>query len=450
MPDNNKILRLLVLLIFAISLTGSPVVFAEINVYFNQSVDHSYAYPGNEAVQDQNFAQIVYDRINAAQHSIDLAVYSFDYNLSPYPLSTALINADNRGVDVRVVYHNRSIQTGMQYLISAGIPVLQRTDTGGLMHNKFYLFDARDNSSSADDWVITGSWNATISGTWDNCQNLVEIQSSELAAAYQTEFEEMWGSTYNFPSSSNARFGNDKLDNTPHYFTIDGFEVELYFSPSDNTTSHIIQQVQSANSSACFGLLVFTRSDISSALYSVYNSGASVYGIINDINVQSSEWTFLNTFAEMYHWNLGGTFHHKYAFFDYDLPSSDPVLLTGSHNWSNAAENNNDENTLIIKSADIVNLYVQEFAARIDQLGGTLPMPFTETIDDLMLEFFQYDVVLTWTEVSGASSYNVYSSDSPYEELGDWEFLGNTGDPFFVDGDGFNDGTKFYYVTVVN
>ena len=27
---------------------------------------------------------------------------------------------------------------------------------------------------------------------------------------------------------------------------------------------------------------------------------------------------------------------------------SDPTILTGSHNWSNNAENNSDENTMII------------------------------------------------------------------------------------------------------
>ncbi|MCC7466012.1 MAG: T9SS type A sorting domain-containing protein, partial [Saprospiraceae bacterium] len=44
--------------------------------------------------------------------------------------------------------------------------------------------------------------------------------------------------------------------------------------------------------------------------------------------------------------------------------NSDPLVLTGSHNWSNAAENINDENTLIIHDADIAALFKAEFEKR--------------------------------------------------------------------------------------
>ena len=433
------------ILLFAIVLL--PLICqAEINIYFNKSVDHSYAYIGNEANDNADYISILTNRIENAQYSIDLAVYSFDYTT----LSNALITAYQRGVDVRVVYDQRNIQSGIQYLINAGIPVLQRTDNNGLMHNKFYIFDVRDSSSLDDDWLITGSWNATINGTWSNCQNLVGIQNSDLASAYTIEFNEMFGSTTNVPNSSLARFGNDKLDNTPHFFTIDGVEVELYFSPSDNTTSHIIQQVGTAQSSACLGLYVFTRYDIANALYIQSVSGASVIGIIDDINSTGSQWSYLNTFGEMYDWNLSGTFHHKYAFFDYDLPFSEPVLVTGSHNWSNAAENNNDENTLIIKSTDIVNLYVQEFAQRMSELGGTLPQPVLETVDDLAIELLQVNIGLGWSEVPGAGAYNVYASPQPHAPFSQWEYLGTTSIPYYVDDDALYEGMKFYVVTVVD
>jgi len=436
-----------VLYSFAIS---AACTRAEINVYFNKSVNTSYAYPGNEATGNFNLAQVVYDRINAAQYSIDIAVYSFDYNITPTPLSTALINAYDRGVIIRVVYDNRSIQNGIQYLINAGIPIIQRTDSEGLMHNKFYIFDARDASSTADDWVVTGSWNATVSGTWDDCQNIVEIQDAALAAAYTIEFQEMWGSSGNYPNTANARFGNNKLDNTPHNFTIDGIPVELYFSPSDGTTSHIIQQVQSGQSSACFALLVFTRSDIAANLYQQWSMGAAVYGILDDITSSGNQWNYLNTFADVYHWTFSGIFHHKYAFFDYDLFSSNPAALTGSHNWSNAAEYNNDENTIIIKSAEIVNQYTQEFAARMAQFGAILPPPPTAIVNDLFLEFYQNDVGISWTAVQGAVSYNVYAASAanlPWEQ---WELLGNTTGTMFFDEDAFAEGSKFYRVTVVN
>jgi len=43
----------------------------------------------------------------------------------------------------------------------------------------------------------------------------------------------------------------------------------------------------------------------------------------------------------------------------------------GSHNWSTAAEMDNDENTLLVHSGEIARQYVQEFAARYKESGGS-------------------------------------------------------------------------------
>ena len=52
--------------------------------------------------------------------------------------------------------------------------------------------------------------------------------------------------------------------------------------------------------------------------------------------------------------------HHKYAIIDANVPASNPLVLTGSHNWSSNAENNSDENTLFIYNETIANIYLQE------------------------------------------------------------------------------------------
>jgi hypothetical protein len=64
--------------------------------------------------------------------------------------------------------------------------------------------------------------------------------------------------------------------------------------------------------------------------------------------------------------------HHKYGIVDANTPNSDPMVITGSHNWSTAAETVNDENTLIIHDAEIANWFLQEFSQRYCELkGGT-------------------------------------------------------------------------------
>jgi hypothetical protein len=61
--------------------------------------------------------------------------------------------------------------------------------------------------------------------------------------------------------------------------------------------------------------------------------------------------------------------HHKYMLIDADHDSS-AIVITGSQNWSNNGEQRNDENILIIHSADIANQYPQEFVERYREAGG--------------------------------------------------------------------------------
>ena len=73
--------------------------------------------------------------------------------------------------------------------------------------------------------------------------------------------------------------------------------------------------------------------------------------------------------------------HHKYMILDGFNTSGNPVVITGSHNWSTNAETRNNENTLIIYDSLIANLYVQEFAERYRQSSGdTLPIPGTISV----------------------------------------------------------------------
>jgi hypothetical protein len=67
-----------------------------------------------------------------------------------------------------------------------------------------------------------------------------------------------------------------------------------------------------------------------------------------------------------------GIMHNKYMIIDQGAPESDPMVLTGSHNWSAAADNENDENTLIIHDATIANLYYQNFVKLFAASNGVL------------------------------------------------------------------------------
>ena len=344
----------------------TDTVTGRMNVYFNFPGDTSVAIPGNIANSSVDFQKKLLSRINNARYSIDMAVYSFSGLPS---VADALIFAKNRGVKVRVVYDSRATQDNMQTLLTNGILVSRRnTDTTAIMHNKFFIFDSRD-SILSNDWVWTGSWNITSTElTWKN--NVIEINDHALALAYQTEFEEMWGSNTDVPNPALAKFGSNKTNNTPHNFTIKGINVKSYFSPSDGTTSQIVNTINTADSSIYLAVMAFTRDEVRTAIQGRFTAGVKdIKGIMDDVTGTGNEFATLKSFADMWA-NTGSTLHDKYAIIDASSPSSHPSVITGSHNWSSAAEYSNDENTLIIDNIYIANQYMQDFKKRYNDLGG--------------------------------------------------------------------------------
>jgi hypothetical protein len=361
-----------------------------IRVYFNQSIDSTYS-TGVVATGRANLGNLLVSRINSATVSLDCAFYTFAYA----PVTDALIAAWNRGVKVRFIMDAGSNPAEMNRLIAAGIPAITSTFGGnhasGIMHNKFMVVDARD-GNIVNDWVWTGSANITTDGLYTDTQNALEIQDNALAQCYTTEFNEMWGSSTDTPNASTARMGNHKLDDTPHSFTIGGVAVEQYMSPSDNTESHIVSAITTLQKSAFFCMLSFTQDAYENALHDKFTTvpGFLVKGVFDSGSIDSySEWWDMtgqpggndpwNPPADV--WMDGrpsGLLHHKYLIGDEELPAN-AFVETGSHNWSNAANTVNDENTLIIHDARIANLYLQEFAARYHEAGGSQPLPLPVT-----------------------------------------------------------------------
>ncbi len=372
----------------SVTTASSDPTIGTINVYFNFSVDTTVAIPSNSAKGNVNFEQKLMERINSANYSIDLSLYSF---FGMQNIADAIIAARDRGVKVRVVYDSRSTQNSMLALINAGILVSKRPSfLEGIMHNKFFIFDARD-TIPTNDWLWTGSWNVTsLELNWKN--NVIEINDPSITSAYQIEFEEMWGSSGDTPNSSNAKFGNQKIDNTTHSFNIGGIDVRLYFSPSDGTTSKIISAVNSADDDIYFAMLAYTRSDIANAMFNKFNSGITdIRGIIENPNTSGSQYNFLDSFAEMFIAS-SPTLHHKYGIVDASLYESDPTTITGSQNWSNAGENKNDENTLIINDIYIANQFMQEFKKRYNEAGGTGLFIIPTSTDDYGIKEFSYQL----------------------------------------------------------
>ncbi len=337
-----------------------------IKVLFNHKVDETLAII-EPAEWSPNIADSVISFIEMAQQSLDITMYEQESE----PIVAAINDAYSRGVQVRYITDDIGNNPALDGL-NDNIPVLHG-NTDAIMHNKFLIIDKEN---EMDCWVMTGSLNHTENNLGWDYNNMICIQDQSLARAYTLEFEEMWGAQGNIYNEANARFGAEKTNNTPHRFLIDNIPVQLYFSPSDGTTSQIAAVIDQASETIEFGIMVFTENTLGNAILNAHQSGVEIRGIIDYVEYSGSEYQMLkdNGVAVRDYANPDGTswpdgpvFHHKYMIADFNPGSANPVLITGSHNWSASAESVNDENTLIIHNFNLANLFHQEFSQRFNE-----------------------------------------------------------------------------------
>ena len=345
----------------------------QIKVYFNQGIDAAAAnglVPNGTSYSDV-LAETL-NRINSAQQTIDVAIYNNNRN----DLTTALKAAQTRGLRVRYI---AAEETGNTALSPApNFPVLYG-NSSALMHNKFMAIDANLPDKA---WVMSGSLNWTNDNMIQDYNNTLFIQDQSLARTYELEFQEMWGSSGALPDAGKSRFGNDKKDNTPHQFIIDSREVECYFSPSDQVTDRIVSAIQSTDYQASFAIFTFTKNEIGAALVAEHQSDAWVRGIVENTNDIGAEYpVLLSNGLPIKNHPAGALLHHKYGVFDAGYPASVPTVVTGSHNWTQAAESSNDENTLIIHDSDIATLFQAEFERRWLETGTSTHTEFLQDVE---------------------------------------------------------------------
>lgn len=277
--------------------------------------------------------------IDEARLSVDVAMDSLDL----WSLRDALLSAHRRGVAVRVVVESDSLDLEeVQDLLAGGIQVV---DDGreGLMHNKFTIIDQRV--------VFSGSMNYTLNGAYRSDNNLIRLQSADLAQDYLVEFDEMF---------IDHQFGADSPANTPlPIVELEGTRIEVFFSPDDGTLERLLELVQDARQSVYFLAYSFTDDELAGALIRAHNSGLQVAGVLDKAQALS------NTGGEYQHLLDSGivvrldgnprSMHHKVIIID------EEIVVTGSYNFSKSAKTRNDENTLILHSREVADLYLGEF-----------------------------------------------------------------------------------------
>ncbi len=303
----------------------------------------------------------------------------------------------------------KEIEEGDALLIlrRAGVPVLDDTADGsqgtGLMHHKFVVVDGYI--------IVTGSANFTSSGihgdfkapdSRGNANHLLQIKDTRLANILTEEFNLMWGD--GLGGKSDSKFGLQKTIRKPQHLTVGETKVTVQFSPSSpskpwsySSNGLISNTLASATDSINLALFVFTEQKLVNNLETSHRQGVRINALIDSsfafrhysealdlmgvalsskckYEPDNSPWQNPLTSVGIPQLAQGDKLHHKFAIVD------EKIVITGSHNWSNAANHQNDELVLVLENPIIAAHFTREFD-RLNQnaiLG--LPVAITQKI----------------------------------------------------------------------
>lgn len=285
--------------------------------------------------------------IVAARESVDVAMRS----LAVESISDALIMASRRGIPIRVVAETDNMTTRhkFQVLQAEGITVVDDQQPG-LMNDNFVVIDHNQ--------VWTGSVDYDVSGVYREYSTVVRMLSPEIAADYTKEFEEMF---------TNHQFGALVAPETPYpSVNIQGTQVDVLFSPDDFVLSRLSQLLSGAQQSIHFLAYAFASKDLGDIIREKAAQGVTVSGVLefdqvdpNQTDPNPNQLEELNSFRDAgVDVRLDGgpeVMNHKIIIID------GKIVVFGSYDFTNRAENDNDENVLIIHNEQVAQKFIEEF-----------------------------------------------------------------------------------------
>ncbi|PWH17161.1 MAG: hypothetical protein DDG60_02660 [Anaerolineae bacterium] len=311
----------------------------------SESIKNEYSASGLPAeILAGSLAERLIYYIDSAQTSIHVAAFEIDLT----DVSNALIRAHKRGVQVRFITDDEfglgaDKKPGHGQLAAMKKAGIEIKDDGrnGLMHNKFWIFDGKI--------VWTGSTNATINGMFEQNNNVIVLKSPDVAAIYERQFADMWNGEFGARAPSTV--DDQKV-------TVNGTPILVLFSPEDKPVQYIVTYLQNARRNIRFMAFSYTQPDMGNAMLERLKNGVVVEGVFETVGSDSefSEMLPLHCAGgKMRRDGNPGFLHHKVIIID------NRIVITGSLNFSDGANKNNNENVIIIDNAEIAKRYLEEF-----------------------------------------------------------------------------------------
>lgn len=288
--------------------------------------------------------------IHSATTSIDIACYA----ISDADVIAAL-NNKSPAVTVRIVTDQDNI-AGLSTL-EGGIQVRDDGGDPDEMHHKFVVVDGTA--------VWTGSANFNSPNLVQMNNNAVIVRDATIAAAYQAEFNRMFTS---------GQFKEAKTGVLTQSVTTGNQTVEARFAPTDGVADRIVALLNAAQSSIYFAAFTYNHSGAQGSLSGIAGAmrDRAATGLVTVKGAFDADQAATNNVTKFDELNglepgpasnidvrttksaAGDDMHHKFIVIDRR------IVITGSFNFTSAADQNNDENIVVITDTAIADRYIQE------------------------------------------------------------------------------------------
>ncbi len=400
-----------------------------IEAYFNHNQLGQYTEPYRHVTrQGDDLEQLIVEAIASSKSTVDVAVQE----LRLPKIAQALVERHRAGVKVRVILENTysrpwsaftaaevakfpkrerdhynealnlidrdgdgqlspdEINKGdaLVMLHKAGIPIIDDTADGskgsGLMHHKVVVIDEASvivTSANFTPSDIHGDLKAADSR--GNANNLLKIDSPELASLFTEEFNAMWGDGPG--RKPDSRFGVKKPFRPAQQIILGDTTITVQFSPtpatqiwSQSSNGLIRKTLSTATQTVNMALFAFSEQRLADTLeadhqqgvqvrtlidpgfaYRPYSEGLDMLGVAlsQKCKYEANNHPWQNPIATVGIPQLpkGDVLHHKFGIVDKQ------TVITGSHNWSEVANTNNDETLLVIHSPVVAAHFEREF-----------------------------------------------------------------------------------------
>lgn len=372
----------------------------EHDVYFNRGAAASQEYSrrfGNRSPSEVGAAAFrwlsrgLYESmINFIEQAIDstfelrVCAYEFHY----LPILEALQFAQQRGVNVKIIYDRRQEKPGAENdaaVTTAGISDLciKRTaNPSAIAHNKFILLLKEGEPQS----VLTGSTNFSDGGIFGHSNVVHVVEEKRISQAYL----KYWDLLAQNPKSIDLRPVLSQLKPLPVGVPRSGTSV--IFSPRSNLEA--LEWYATLAAGAREGLFATFAFGIHPSFQEVYRTSAAKmrFALLEKVTrpmkagperdaeeekifelrkIPENRFAVgslikLNKFDNWLGERLSGLnnnvkyIHTKYMLID--PLGNDPIVITGSANFSEASTKDNDENMLIIRANKrVAEIYLGEF-----------------------------------------------------------------------------------------